>query len=164
MYCPRCSKEFQPEISYCRICGLSLEGVAEIVKGEAESEPDIRSEPNRKLHRIGIGVAVFGLFVGLGIALFVSLGLEAAAAVAKVLFILLLMTGMLITGAAFVFPQKRYVKKRQKVNANAEDGERLATGHLEQLPSADGGLDDFIFPADSREPDSITEHTTRQLR
>jgi len=164
MYCPRCSKEFQPKTSFCRICGLSLEGVAEIVKGEAETEPEIRSGPNSKLTQIGIGVAFLGMFSGLCVALFVTVGLESAAAVARVVFILLVMAGLLTIGAGFVFPQKRYVKKKQKLNANAEDGERLATGHLEQLPSADGRIDDFIFSAGSREPDSITEHTTRNLR
>ncbi len=164
MYCPRCSKEFESATSYCRTCGLSLEGVSEIVQGEAESEPEIRSGPNSKLTRIGIGVAFLGMFSGLCVALFVSVGLESAAAVAKVMFILLVMAGLLIIGTGFVFPQKRYVKKRQKVSANAEEGGRLATVNLEQLPSADQSLDNFVFPADSREPDSVTEHTTRQLR
>src|SRR5580765_3472814 len=152
MYCPRCSKEFESGTSYCRTCGLSLEGVSEIVQGEAESEPETRLGPHRKLMRIGIGVTFLGMVVGLGVPLFVSVGLEAAAAVARVVFLLLVMTGVLIIGTGFVFPQKRYVKKRQKVSANAEDGGRLATGHLEQLPSADRGLDDFVYPTDSREP------------
>ena len=60
MYCPRCAKEFESGTSYCRTCGLSLDGVAAIVKGEAETEPEMRTAPNGKLMRIGIGTFILG--------------------------------------------------------------------------------------------------------
>lgn len=164
MYCPRCAKEFESGTSYCRTCGLSLEGVVEIVKGEADNEPDIRRGPNKKLQRLGFVVSILGLFIGLSISLFITVGLEPAAAVAKVMFVLLLMTGVSIIGAGFIFPQKRYIKKKQKGLPDQNVGDRLASGTIEQLPPADRNVDDALLPQTPREPDSITEHTTRQLR
>ena len=165
MYCPRCSKEFAPGTSYCRTCGLSLEGVVAIVKGEAETEPEIRNGPNGNLMRAGIGSFILGTVIGLSIPIFKNLELFAAAAIARYIFLVFVMVGMLLLGAGIVFPQKRYVKKKKKVSLpEAEEKLTLATGRLEQLPPSDRSVDDFIMPTNSREPDSVTEHTTRQLR
>jgi hypothetical protein len=75
MYCPRCAKEFESGTSYCRTCGLSLDGVAAIVKGEAETEPEMRTAPNGKLMRIGTGTFILGLVAALGNAIVKNLGL-----------------------------------------------------------------------------------------
>ena len=164
MYCPRCSKEFESGTSYCRTCGLSLDGVVGIVKGEAETEPEIRTGPNGSLVRAGIGSFILGGVIGLSIPIFKNLELFTAAAVARYVFLVFVMLAMLMLGAGIVFPQKRYVKKKEKADSTATDKDPgFVTGRLEQLPSSDRNVDDFIM-SDTREPGSVTEHTTRQLR
>ena len=163
MYCPRCAKEFESGTSYCRTCGLSLDSVAAIVKGEAETEPEVRTGPNGKLMRFGIGTFIFGLAIGLGSGVLKNLGLFTEAAIARSVFLLLVMVGMLLLGAGVVFPQKRYVKKKRTI-PEREQEKGLATDRLEQLPSADRSVDDLVSVVRSREPDSVTEPTTRQLR
>lgn len=164
MYCPRCSKEFAPGTSYCRTCGLSLGGVIEIVTGDAANEPEIKKGPNEKLTRPGIGSFVIGTVIGLSIPIFKNLELLTAAAIARYIFLIFIMLGILLIGAGVLFPQKRYIRKKGK-KALSEDGNKdsLATGRLGQLPSAEREIDDLMMPKNSREPDSITEHTTRQL-
>ena len=164
MYCPRCSKEFAPGTSYCRTCGLSLGGVIEIVTGDAANEPEIKKGPNKKLTRPGIGSFVIGTVIGLSIPIFKNLELFTAAAIARYIFLIFIMLGILLIGAGVLFPQKRYIRKKGK-KALSEDGNKdsLATGRLGQLPSAEREIDDLMMPKNSREPDSITEHTTRQL-
>ena len=65
LYCPRCGKPFSGDTSFCRTCGLSLDGVREIVSGEAASAPEMISRPNFKLMRLGIVTFIFGLVIGL---------------------------------------------------------------------------------------------------
>src|SRR3954468_13993790 len=63
MYCPRCANKFESGTSYCRTCGLSLDQVSAIVSGEKESQPLVKSGPNRDLMRYGIGTFILGLVV-----------------------------------------------------------------------------------------------------
>lgn len=164
MYCPRCSKEFAPATSYCRTCGLSLGGVIEIVTGDAANEPEIKKGPNEKLTRPGIGSFVIGTVIGLSIPIFKNLELLTAAAIARYIFLIFIMLGILLIGAGALFPQKRYVKRKGRVVSGKDrQPEALATANLDQLPSADRNIDGIEFPAKQREPDSVTEHTTRQL-
>ena len=164
MYCPRCSKEFAPGTSYCRTCGLSLGAVVEIVTGDAENEPEIKKGPNEKLVRAGIGIFIIGAVTGLSIPIFKNLELFNAAAITRYIFLLLIMLAILLLGAANVFPQKRYIRKKGKKTLS-EDGDKdsIATGRLGQLPSAERNIDDLMLPKNSRQPDSVTEHTTRRL-
>ncbi|HYJ92897.1 MAG TPA: hypothetical protein VEV84_16415 [Pyrinomonadaceae bacterium] len=164
MYCPRCSKEFAKGTSYCRTCGLSLDGVVEIVTGDAENEPEIRSGPNGKLMRAGIGSFILGSVIGLSTPVFKNLELFGAAGIASYIFLGSIMLGIILLGIGFVFPQKRYIRKKGEALSGTEDYEGLATGRLTSLPSADRNVDDILFPTKSREPDSVTEDTTRQLR
>ena len=164
MYCPRCSKEFESGTSYCRTCGLSLDGVVGIVKGEAETEPEIRTGPNGSLVRAGIGSFILGAVIGLSVPLFKNLEFFAAAAIARYVFLVFIMVALLLLGAGNVFPQKRYVKKKKAVLQETDEKPAVPTGRLEQLPPSERSVDDFLMPANSREPDSVTEHTTRQLR
>jgi hypothetical protein len=164
MYCPRCSKEFVSGTSYCRTCGLSLGGVVEIVTGDAENEPEIKKGPNESLTRPGMGSFIIGSVVGLSIPLFKNLELFTAAEIARYIFLLLIMLGILLIGAGALFPQKRYIrKKRNKEFFEKGDKDSIATGRLGQLPPAERSIDDLMMPKNSREPDSVTEHTTRQL-
>lgn len=164
MYCPRCSRESSLGTGYCRTCGLSLEGVAEIVKGEAESEPEIRTGPNSRLMRAAIGSFILGSVVGLAIPLFKNLELFAAAAIARYVFLIIIMLALLLLGVGTVFPQKRYIKKKRSEPGSETDENRIpAAGRLDLLPSSDRSVDEILMPDGSREPDSVTEHTTRRL-
>ena len=150
MYCPRCAKEFAPETSFCRTCGLSLDGISQIVNGEAETAPEVRSKPNFNMMRIGIGLFILGLVLGLLNAAFRSFGLFPEE-YGKVVFLVVVAMGMLCLGAGFIFPKKYYVKKKAKETLSPP------TGKLDQLPSADRNID--LVP-----PMSVTEKTTRDLK
>ena len=164
MYCPRCSKEFAPGTSYCRTCGLSLGGVVEIVTGDAENEPEIKKGPNEKLTRPGIGSFIIGSVIGLSIPIFKNLELFTAVAIARYTFLLLIMLGILLIGAGALFPTRRYIRKKGNKELSEDgDNDSIATRRLGQLPSAERNIDDLMMPTNSREPDSVTEHTTRQL-
>jgi hypothetical protein len=164
MYCPRCSKEFAAGTSYCRTCGLSLGGVFEIVTGDAENEPEIKKGPNEKLTRAGIGLFIIGAVVGLSIPILKNLELFTAAGITRYIFLLLVMLAILLIGAGVLFPQKRYIRKNgNKEFSEKGDKDHLATGRLGQLPPAERNIDDLMMPKNAREPDSVTEHTTRQL-
>jgi hypothetical protein len=137
----------------------------QIVKGEAESEPEIRSGPNSNLTRAAIGSFILGGVIGLSIPIFKNLELLTAAGIARYVFLILVMISMILLGIGVVFPQKRYVKtKKRMVLPEGDEKPAIPTGRLGQLPSSDRNVDDFVMPPDSREPDSVTEHTTRPLR
>ena len=161
MYCPRCSKEFDAGTAYCRTCGLSLDGVSAIVTGEAETEPEFKTGPNRELSRAGVALFILGTVVALGNAMVRDLGLWPYD-IGKYIFMLLIMAGLLLIGAGTVFPKKRYVKNKRGTAAEREKG--LRTGRLVELPSADRSVDDIAASFRTREPDSVTDSTTRQLR
>jgi hypothetical protein len=162
MYCPRCTKEFEPGTAFCRTCGLPLDQVAAIVNGERDTEPEVKTSPNRNLMRYGMGVFILGLVIALGNAILKDFGLFPEA-IGKYIFLSLVMVGMGLIGAGVVFPQKRYVKRKGRAPRNVELQEALATANLDRLPSADRSIDDFTLSTNSREPDSVTDHTTRQL-
>lgn len=164
LFCPRCGKQFGIETSFCRTCGLSLDGVSEIVNGETVSAPEVRKGPNNTAIRLGIGLFIFGTALGLANVIVREMNLFPEV-YGKMIFIAFIVAGLVSMGMSFVFPQKRYVKKgRTSKEDFAESGRDLSTVDLDQLPSADRNIDDFISADGRREPDSITEHTTRQLR
>src|SRR3982750_1528146 len=103
MYCPRCAKEFDPGTAFCRTCGLSLDGVAAIVTGEAETEPEFRTGPNREIQRYGIASFILGTVIALGNAMVRDLGLWPYD-IGKYVFMTLIMLGLLLIGAGVVFP------------------------------------------------------------
>lgn len=162
LYCPRCGKGFASETSFCRTCGLSLDGVSEIVDGEAESAPQMVSRPNFKLMRVGIGLFIFGLVVGLLNGALKDFDLFPQA-YGKLVFMAMVALGMLMLGAGFLFPTKHY-KKRKPPSKSPTLG--TATPK-EQLNPA--GLNDIILPINTRELEpvavgSVTESTTRNLK
>jgi hypothetical protein len=73
------------------------------------------------------------------------------------------MIGIVLVGTGLLFPKKKYIN--QKSNSSREDDEQtsLPTANLHDLPSADRSTDDIVFPDNTREPDSVTENTTRHL-
>jgi hypothetical protein len=162
MYCPRCTKEFEPGTAYCRRCGLALDQVAAIVSGEQDTEPDIKISPNRNLMRYGMGCFILGLVIALGNAILKDFGLFPEA-IGKYIFLSLVMVGIGLIGAGIVFPQKRYVKRKNRAARDIAFQDVLNTANMDRLPSADRSIDDIASLANNREPDSVTEHTTRQL-
>lgn len=162
MYCPRCAKGFEAGIAYCRICGLSLDQVAAIVSGERETEPEVKTVPNRNLVRNGIGFFILGTVIALANAMIKNLGLFPET-IGKYIFMSFVILGMLLIGIGVVFPQKRYVKKKGRMASASDQQNMLATARFGGLPSADRNIDDVASINSAREPESVTEHTTRQL-
>lgn len=169
LYCPRCGKQFSSETIYCRTCGLSLDGVSEIVSGDAQNAPIATSRPNFKAMRIGVGILIFGLAIGLINGAVRDLGLFPEA-YGKMIFLVLVAVGMLTMGAGFVFPTKKYTKRKPSRSTNQSDpAVGLDTASLAgQLHSPSASVNDIDFPKDARELDkiavgSVTEHTTRNL-
>lgn len=167
LFCPRCGKQFRGETSFCRTCGLALEGVSEIVNGESASAPVMTSQPNFRVMRIGIGLFIFGLAIGLINGAVKDLGLFPES-YGKMVFLFLVAAGMLTMGAGFIFPTKKYSKRKPSPSDN-EVPAALNTAPLEgQLGPAHGRIDDVTFQKDGREFEvipvgSVTEQTTRNL-
>jgi hypothetical protein len=162
MYCPRCAKAFESGTSYCRTCGLSLDGVTAIVKGEAETEPEFKTGPNSDLTRLGIGTFILGTVIALGNAMVRDLGLWPYD-LGKYVFMMFIMVGMLLIAAGVVFPKKKYIKTKHRTVTQSDQEMKLETARLNQLPSAERSIDDIDSIIRSREPDSVTEPTTRHL-
>ena len=167
IYCPRCGKHCQADTSFCRTCGLALDGVTEIVNADAASAPVMTTRPNFKVMRFGIGLFIFGLVIGLLNGAVKELGLFPES-YGKVIFLTIIASGMLTLGAGFLFPVKVFKKGKRK-SVDADVANLLNTAPLDaQLPPAKIIDTDISFPKDSREraaaePGSVTESTTRQL-
>jgi len=168
LYCPRCSNRFSIDTSYCRSCGLSLDDVSKIVTGEAETAPEIQTRPNFKLFRLGMGLFIFGMVIGLINGALKDYELYPNS-YGKTLFLVIIAAGMLLLGAGFVFPTKKY-KKPKVSEPNIVDADvELDTSPLAgKLEAARVSANDLDFPKDDREPEkipvgSVTEHTTRNL-
>lgn len=167
MYCPRCGNSFSESTSFCRTCGLSLDGVSEIVTGEASTAPEIRSEPNYSAIRLGMALFIFGAVVGLANIVVRDLGLFPEI-YGKAICLAFVSMGLLSIALSVIFPSKRYVKRKESKSTNDSE-RRLKTAPLaEQLPPASVNNIKTDFPKDERppvtiEPGSVTEHTTRHL-
>lgn len=156
LYCPRCSKPFADDTSFCRTCGLSLAGISEIVNGEADSAPVVTRRPNFKLFRIGIVLFIVGLVIGLINGALRDFELFPQS-YGKLVFLLFVAAGMLMLGAGFLFPTKKYTKRKAS---------ELRSSSKPELSEPKHDVNDIVFPADTRELEavgSVTEHTTRNL-
>ncbi len=165
IYCPRCGKAARSGESFCRTCGLELAEVAQIVSGNVENAPETAFRPNPKFITTGIAIFILGTVLGLGHAILRDLDLYPQI-YGKTVFMLFIMAGMLTLGLAFVFPSKRFKKRRgTQTEVEVTSADKLATAPLRSLPNADEEKFAIPFPRKSRdkEPASITEHTTRQL-
>jgi hypothetical protein len=164
LYCPRCASAFTNGTGYCRTCGLELKGVSEIVRGDAGNAPAVTRRPNFNGIRYGVGLFIVGLVIGLLNAVLRDFGLFPER-YGKVVFFLFIAAGLLSMGSAFLFPVKRYTKRK---SADADRPVQLETAPLgSALPPAD--TNEIVFPASVREPvmaeaPSITEPTTRHLK
>jgi hypothetical protein len=168
MFCPRCAKKFDPDTSYCRTCGLSLGGVREIVSGESGTEPEFKLRPNFKLMQIGIAIFIMGMVVALAnAALSTAIGFKKD--IGTVIFLTMIAIGMAFLGIGFVFPQKRYVKRRSNVEPTADETNLRTAPLRSELNAGQASAIENEFPNEPREPlhvevQSVTEHTTRQLK
>lgn len=169
LYCPRCGKPFTSDTSFCRTCGLSLDGVSEIVNGETESAPIVSSRPNLKLMRLGMVTFILGMVIGLLNGALRDFNLFPQA-YGKLVFLAFIAMGLLMLGAGFLFPTKKYTKRKTpRPAANSPSESKLKTAPLKgQLESARADVNDALFAKDEREFEtvpvpSVTEHTTRDL-
>ena len=167
LYCPRCGKQFTDKTSFCRTCGLSLDGVSDIVSGEAETKPVVTRRPNFKLFRIGIALFILGLVIGLINGALKDFELFPQS-YGKLIFLLFIAAGMLTLGAGFLFPTKKYTKRKPST-MSADTNLKLDTAPLAGSLNSDRSNEDEIhFPIDARGFEkspvaSVTEHTTRSL-
>jgi hypothetical protein len=167
LYCPRCAKPFTTDTSYCRTCGLSLDGVAKIVSGDAINAPVRVWRPNFNAIRYGVGIMILGLVIGLLNGMLRDFGLYPDR-YGKMVFLAVIAVAMLTMGSSFVFSTRTY-KKRKHSNPEPDLREQLETAPLAgQLSPADPDMNIIDFPKDHREPvmaepGSITERTTRNL-
>jgi hypothetical protein len=163
LYCPRCAKAFTSGTSYCRTCGLELAGIAKIVSGDAENAPVTVSRPNFNAIRYGVVLMIIGLVIGLLNGALRDFNLYPDR-YGKVVFLLFIALAMLTMGSAFLFPVKKYKKRKA---SDPVSPARFDTAPLAgELPPAD--TNEIVFPANLREPvmadaPSVTEHTTRNL-
>ena len=169
LYCPRCAAQFSDNISYCRTCGLSLDGVSEIVNGEAANAPVMTSRPNFKVIRIGMGIFILGMAIGLINGAIKDFGLLPQS-YGKMIFLAVVAAGFLTMGFGVVFPTKKYAKRKPSDAQDRPSSEaKLDTAPLTgQLGHADKQFIDADFQPARREPamteiGSVTEHTTRNL-
>jgi hypothetical protein len=169
LYCPRCAKPFTADTSYCRTCGLSLDGVAKIVTGDAENAPVTVRRPNFNAIRYAVGIMILGLVIGLLNGMLRDFGLYPDR-YGKAVFLAIIAISMLTMGSAFLFPTKKYKKRKSSDSLPAPDlREQLGTAPLAgQLSPADPDMNIIDFPAAAREPvmaepGSITDRTTRNL-
>lgn len=166
LYCPRCGKPFSSDTGYCRTCGLSLDGVSQIVSGEAESKPVVTRRPNFKLFQIGIALIILGLVIGLINGALRDFELFPQS-YGKLIFMLFVAVGMLTLGAGFLFPTKKYAKPKPRKRSDTDV--RSDTSPLpQQLEPAQASVNDIEFRKDGLEFEkvpvgSVTEETTRNL-
>lgn len=162
LYCPRCSKQFTVETSYCRTCGLSLAAVADLVVGDKDSAPVVTSRPNFKLFRIGIGLFIVGLVIGLINGALKDFQLYPDS-YGKLLFMITVAAGMLTLGSGFIFPTKKY-SKRKSADATSTEGPAVA-----KLDAAKFDINVVEFQPKTSKFEkvpvpSVTERTTRNLK
>jgi hypothetical protein len=117
--------------------------------------------------RIGIGIFIFGMVLGLIHGAVRDLGLFPEA-YGKMIFLAVIAAGMLTLGAGFIFPTKKYTK-RKPVTSVADTDFSLETAPLTaSLAAARTNENDIAFAKDDREFEklpaaSVTEHTTRNF-
>ncbi|HBR58008.1 MAG TPA: hypothetical protein DEA22_11170 [Blastocatellia bacterium] len=170
LHCPRCGNQFSKKTSFCRTCGLSLSGIVEIVSGEAPpNKGSLVSRPNPRAIRLGIGLFIFGLFLGLLHGALRELGLYPES-YGKIVFLAFCASGMLCFVLAFLFPTTVYKKQTEALAASGSseplslDTSDLTIDRLNPAPAASA----FEVPFKAREDNdsgvpSVTEHTTRKL-
>lgn len=167
IYCPRCGKQAATETSFCRDCGLALDGVATIVNADAANISETKTKPNYKMIRVGIALFILGTVLGLANIIVRDLDLFPEI-YGKAIFLSFVIVGLLSIGLSFLFPKKVY-KKRKRIGVEADVANLLNTGPLgEQLPPAEIIEAAISFPKGAREhavtePASVTESTTRNL-
>jgi len=163
IFCPRCGKPSDGNVSYCRTCGLALDDVGRIVEANVENKPETRTRPNSGLFRLGLGLFILGMVVALinGAVKEIEPWPQSYG---KALFLAMIAARLLFLGASIVFPVRTYRKRRPDLKTDA-DTNSLTTGPLaRELPPAEINNIDPALRLDRHSgPLSVTEGTTRQL-
>lgn len=161
MYCPRCASKFEANTSFCRTCGLALDGVDKIVEGDAANAPEVRTRPRGNTIRLGIGLFMLGTAFGLANILIREVLPEIYG---KTAFLFFVITGMLTIAIGFLFPKKQYMKRSRP---EARTNDLASSPAVALLPNAGRNVDDLVMPRSSddlmTEPASVTDRTTRRL-
>ncbi|MCI0489928.1 MAG: zinc ribbon domain-containing protein [Blastocatellia bacterium] len=152
MFCPRCSTENNPELKFCRQCGLPLTYVRYAL--EARLDGAIK-DYKKGQDKIGAGLITFVVmfFLGLGNLAFGNL----LGFAANVILGLLIALPIVISG----FKRFRSVNRLlelEKPDAKAIDRSNQPQSQLPAAPDTDRSL------ATPQAPTSVTEHTTFELK
>lgn len=169
IFCPRCGLAAEVNISFCRTCGLQLDSVVEFLGKDTLGGGELTSRPNQRAIRFGIGLFMFGTFLGLVHAALRDLDLYPKE-YGKIVFMAFLASGMLLLALSVLFPTQTYVRRRAGKQDVVAPERAFNTTELEPNalnPSSVQSID-LDFPAQvstqqDRVPASVTEHTTRKL-
>ena len=150
MYCPRCSTQNNPELRYCRQCGLPLAHVRFALESRID---EVLEKYKKGQDKIGAGLVTIGIFflIGLGNLLF---GSALGFAVNLILGILIALP-IITIGFKHFNRVNRLLEIEGKTDAPAI-GEKSAV----QLPAAP----DTDRSLQMSNPGSVTEHTTFELK
>lgn len=168
IFCPRCGKAAGEPTSFCRTCGLALDGVSAIVSGDVQTAPTVTTRPNPTAIRFGIGLFILGTVLGLVNIILRDLHLFPEI-YGKAVFLASVAAGLLTIGSSFVFPQKKYTPRTGRSRQPQKSSPEFETVNLENaLPDGDASIFDINPKQPDRakvltEPGSVTERTTRKL-
>ena len=146
---------------------MALEAVSKIVTGDAENAPVATKRPNYAWFRLGLGLFIVGLVIGLANGAIRDLQIYPEV-YGKIVFYLFIAAGLLCLGFSMVFPSKKDVKLTGK-SSGADVPDRLDTSQLSNdLLPAGHPESEIEFPENRRYtvgtvPHSVAEHTTRNL-
>lgn len=155
MFCPNCGNQQTTDQKFCRVCGLNLELVSEVLSDESKLEKfdlvsfEERAENRKKrLGTIGVVLIISSLLVGCLIPILMGIGV---ADWTSMFFImggiagLILFSGVIVTILSEMPPK---ISDPKEPTRNV-----LETENLKELSSADN-----FKPAKS-----VVENTTRKL-
>jgi hypothetical protein len=172
MYCPQCGQEqTSAEMPFCKSCGLSLEGVRELLAiGDTSRTLDKQSrKPRPSLRRQGVRQGVILLFISMVFMPLITLFGKGRGEFLPMIF---LMAGLMRILYAVIFQEGAPRKKKQE---NSQPYVGPITSHqlgtaisATALPTSQS-VPASVFSAARRdtaemvEPLSVTEHTTKLL-
>lgn len=173
MYCPQCSQpQISDEMRFCSRCGFPLGKVMQLVATGGElTAPATPKKPERSLTMKGVRLGTWIMLGSLAASLFVGL-LTAMEEDFAVLFLpcaAVFLVGFLrLLYAVFIQDRREQQQKEVETNVLAAILGQATTNVRPQLGQSPGvPVDNFTRPtkttAEVRQPQSVTENTTRLL-
>ena len=160
MFCPNCGAEGRSDQTYCRVCGLKLDAITQIVT-EQKPTAEYAALQRRKERFEKLGVFSLGLFAFLALALvlgwaaYLKIILFGANVIFGAAMAAMFLFGLL---SVFFFNYPKVFMKMDKVNLNLPPPSPSAENELPPATTAKL-MDDRPF-----EPmPSVAEHTTDLL-